>query len=447
MAFAFSAAPAPAAPAPAAAGGFGGFGSPAPAAPGAPAKSPAPAFGGFGAPAPAPAFGAPAPAAPAPAPGGLFGAPAAAPAPAAGGFGFGTPTPAPAPAFGAPAPAAAGFGFGAATPAPAAFGAPAAPAPAFGAPPAAPPQQQAQQQQPQYLTGHTPYSSLPPAARKMVDDVHALLTAHQRDLATVGSMAPALLHLPPGSGVGVGGLGMGRDAGIAPADVAGGSPARPRGASTTSSSNTNIDPNRTPLPAQISALSTTVSAVSAQLESCLSTTAALKSDAEKLAVQGIRYGSWPVEALAARRGVQLSALSTDQPPAPNPATAPGTPSIKAPGQSHLESTLHRQLTDMAAGAVDRIEHLPSPYLWEVLHELEGRTQDLANRIDVLRRQLHTSELARGGGHGGGIGAFGGDVGGGGGSGRMLPPLLGMAAFGDGMGSGGTSLVNYNPNPV
>lgn len=34
---------------------------------------------------------------------------------------------------------------------------------------------------------------------------------------------------------------------------------------------------------------------------------------------------------------------------------------------------------------------------------------------------------------------------------MLPPLLGMAAFGDGMGSGSgitsTSLVNYSPNPV
>ena len=30
---------------------------------------------------------------------------------------------------------------------------------------------------------------------------------------------------------------------------------------------------------------------------------------------------------------------------------------------------------------------------------------------------------------------------------MLPPLLGMAAFGDGMGSGSTSLVNYTPSPV
>ena len=460
--FSFGApAPAPAAgaaPAPAA-GGFS-FGSPAPAAPGAPAKSPAPAGGGFGfgAPAPAPAapapaaggfgFGAPAPAAPALAGGGLFGstpAPAAgtslfgAPAPAAGGGGlFGSTTPAPAPSA---------FGFGAPTPAPAptAFGAPAPAAAAAGA---------ASQQQ--YLTGHTPYSSLPPAAKKMVDDIHSLMMKHKKDLATVGSMAPALLHVPHGSAA------MSVGAGIDAADMAGGSPARPRPAANTTSAATasrmsDIDPNRTPLPTQIDILSQAQRTAAVQLESCLSTATQLKSDAERLAVQGIQYGSWPVEALAARRNVQLSALSTDPPPISAPNGQPGTPSIKAPGQNRLESSLRTQLLDMAASHVDRIEHLP--YLWEVLQELEGRAQQLANRIDALGRQLYTAELARDGGVGGVGGVGGGQYHGSGADGtagsRMLPPLLGMAAMGrgdaasgTGLGGGiGSDLVVYNPNPA
>jgi hypothetical protein len=205
----------------------------------------------------------------------------------------------------------------------------------------------------------------------------------------------------------------------------------------------------------LAALAATHRALAQKLEARLSDTRALKSDAEKLAVQGIRYGRWPVEALAARRNLALSVLPGADGGGGGGGAGGGGAAGGAGGTSSGgnggEDDRRTKLLQQAAANVDRIEQLSSPYLWEVLQEHEGRAQDLADRIDALGRQLRTAEMARG--EPGGMHGGGGGIGVGGGGGRMLPPLLGMAALGGGSGGGGDGatmrtdlVVSYHSHP-
>ena len=340
---AFGAAPAVAAPAfgaAAPAGGGFGFGGATPA--------PAPAaagFGGFGSPAPTPApgglggFGAPAPAAS----GGLFGAPApaggslfgATPAPAPGGFGgFGSPAPAAPGGFGAPSPSAGGGLFGAPAPAPGGFG---APAPAYGAP-AAPAYGAPQQQQPPppAISGNMPYSQLPPDQKQAIDVLHNAMMEHKRTLLHVSSMAPKLLQKS-----------------VQQADAAAG--------------------QELPLVNITGQLTTEVNHLLQQLKTLQETVQYTEKLYEQSTLQAFMFAKWPTEAAASRRGITLS-----KPPASsNP---------DADMQAKLQQGLDRQLA-----FVDRVELMPSPYLWQTLEDMDQRLQNFKGHITTLQQQLEYSK--------------------------------------------------------
>jgi len=399
MAFNFGA-PAAAAPAPAA-GGFSFGGAAAPAAPstslfGAPAPAAAPAGGLFGAPAPAGGglFGA---AAPAPAAGGgLFGAPAA---PAAGGGLFGAPAPATAGLFGAtPAPAAGGL-----------FGATPAPAPAagglFGAPVAAAPQMQQmqqQQQQQQPFSGNTPYAQLPPTAKQAIDQIYQLMMQHRRTLASVKTMAPSLLTVDDAQGMIAGNATHGEN--LSPADAAAGSPRR----SIPSSNKATTDPSSEPLPQQMVGLQTQIQTLLQSAETNLTEARQLKTRAGEATVQAKMHGAWPMENVAARRGVALSSVkgmlgnsnSAQSTTAPLGGTSPGNSSGGTPasatnvsGMTNIDAIALQQIMDIRAAHVDRIESMPSPYFWEVLHNFEQRVVMVQRDVEAVRARLAIAEEA------------------------------------------------------
>lgn len=337
----FGAAPTPAfgaAPAPAFGASPAAFGAaPAPAFGAAPAPAFGAAPGGFGA-APAPAFGA------APASTGVFGAPASS--------AFGAP---PASTFGAPpAPTYGGFG---ATPSAPAFGAPAAPAfggPAPGTFGANPQQQQIQQHQmqpPVAISGGTPYSQLPQDLKHAIDTIHEAMMRHKKTMINLQSMAPALL------------LGSSKD----PSKI--GIPATGQ---------------QHPVPLSVTIRGLHQKIASLEQETGLQTRVdSCKDDYEKLIKQAVMFGRWQIEALAVRRGVHLQPISTEQ--QQQSATDNGTANGQSSAKAQLQAVLDRQMAH-----VDRLERMPSPYLWQVLEDMEKRLGDLKHHAWTVEQQLASS---------------------------------------------------------
>ncbi|KAL9183421.1 hypothetical protein ACHAXT_004277 [Thalassiosira profunda] len=413
MAFSFgapAAAGTPAAPAPAF--GFGAAPAPATTAPafGAPAQAPAAGTSLFGAPAAAPAggglFGAPAPApsgggglfgakSPAPAAtGGLFGTTPAA-APAGGGL-FGAPAAAPAGGglFGSTAPApAAGGGFFGSTPAPASGGLFGAPAPAptgslFGAP-AAPAAAQPVAPPPIPLSGNTPYAQLPDGAKRAVDQIYQLMMQHRRTVASVKTMAPSLLTADDATTAGEE---------PSPADAAAGSPVRPRAVS----SSPSTYPAAAALPRQTMELHARIQARLRSAEGNLADARQLKATAGEAAAQAKMHGAWPVESVAARRGVALSnvkaAASAATSGPPSGSTTPGGTDAPASapnlsGMANVDALALQQIMDIRAARVDRVETMPSPYLWEVLRDFEQKVEAVQRDVRAVGARLAIAEEA------------------------------------------------------
>lgn len=343
MAFAFGAA----SPAPSTGFSFGAN-NPAPFGAG-----PAPAAPAFGA-APTTTFGTPSPApgtfgtATAPAP--LFGqAPAsgfgAAPAPAFGqastpAFGaattpsaFNITTPAPGTGFGATAtaPSFGSGGFGTAPAAPAAFGGfgTNTTTPQYGS--QAPTFNAYQAPQQPSISGSTPYASLSTEEKKAIDALHEALMQHKRTMAHVETISPRLLSSTP----------------KVAADCAAG--------------------NDLPITLQIARLEARATKVQQLIITTLQQAEELKKRYEASAMQAIMHGRWPVEATATRRGVSLTKSK---------------PASDDNVQSKLQQLLDRQLAH-----VDRVERMPSPYLWQIVEDLELRISNIQVNIETLAKQL------------------------------------------------------------
>jgi hypothetical protein len=93
----------------------------------------------------------------------------------------------------------------------------------------------------------------------------------------------------------------------------------------------------------------------------------LQTQMQKCTTQSVMYGVWPVEKVAVRRGVKLSSNEKSM-----------DPSVKEQLQ---------QLLDQQAAHVDRIELVPSPYMWQTLEDLQKRTEMLLRQVSTLNREL------------------------------------------------------------
>lgn len=371
---------------------FGGTANPAPANSGAPlfgasfgggggggstSAPPAPTFGGFGssASAPTPTTGGLFGSSPAPAggSGGLFGSsstPSAAPTSGFGGFGTtttpalsstggglfgGGTTPSPAPAFGT------GL-FGSSTPAPApsstggfssgsfgGFGTPApAPAQAFGSfgmqPPTAAtslfaPQPVPAPTVPAGIAGQAFYSQLTQDQKNVLDEVHKAMMNHGRALASVSNMVPQLLEKGT--------------VGASSADVAGGG-------------------QNTTLPQQMTNIKTQIDRLNNQIRSILENLHMQKEEAGKCASMATAYALWPTEALAKRNGITIerpqSRLLTEE----------------EKKQEDNEKVI-QEIFDRARLRVDELQRMPSPYMWDLITEMEHRAHQLHGQLHSLQQ--------------------------------------------------------------
>ena len=332
------------------------------------------------------------------------------------GFSFGT-TPAPAPSTGfsfgtstntstatASAPATSGFSFGGSSnlgsPAPAttsstggfSFGSSLAapnPAPTFGTNPVSAPTpstggffgnasttstiassigagfgnvQNAQQvqQQPAMVLSTSVYSTLPAQAQTMITQIHDMSWRQRRTLASVNKMAPRLLSTDLELVVG--------NEEEKKVDTTTGSILT---ASSSSSSSTGVDDNAY-LPLQIEAILSNLHSLTITLERSMTIARGLQDKSRETASYGLTEVSWPIEALAARRGVQLTYLDSDGQPL----------SEKIKFERKMEAML-----DKEAALVDRKEQIPSEFLWKLLKSFEERLHLTQREVDTLQRQL------------------------------------------------------------
>ncbi|KAL7578170.1 hypothetical protein ACA910_012607 [Epithemia clementina (nom. ined.)] len=291
-----------------------------------------------------------------------FGAPSSgtnAPAPNTGGFSFGAPsTNAPAPgggglfgsttsSTGQPAPAPFGFSFSSApssggNPAPAPFSfASSAPAGGIGSgfsfaqPGGTTPTAGGATATPTgnnaVITGRTPYSALPPEYQRAIDAIHEAMMKHKRTMIHVQAMGPQALMMQ------------------------------------------SEDDS---LPSKLKKLQQSLNVTQQNVERLRAIAIDQREKDRKVMEQSYMYAKWPTEAMAARRGVRLSSLSEQE------EKKESDPDMRA----QLREMLERQMA-----YVDRIERMPSPYLWQTLDDMSHKIKALSDYIANVDRQLEYSK--------------------------------------------------------
>jgi len=264
-------------------------------------------------------------------------------------------------------------------------------------------QQQMQQHMQQSFNGNTPYSQLPDNAKRAIDQIYQLMMQHRRTLASVKTMAPSLLQSVNNENNGNNNTQSNirnvstPGENLSPADAAAGSPRR----STTNQ--ITVDPSSEPLPQQMVTLQTQIQTLLQSAETNLNEAKQLKERAGEAAVQAKMHGAWPIENVAARRGVALSSIkelvnNNNNNAAPSTSagnTTSGTQasSVNVSGMTNLDAIALQQIMDIRASHVDRIESMPSPYYWEVLHNFEQRVSMVQRDVEAVRSRLAIAEEA------------------------------------------------------
>jgi len=229
------------------------------------------------------------------------------------------------------------------------------------------------------VNGQIPYASLPPVYKKAIDDIHDKIWNHKRAMARVSTMAPVLLRPP-------------QEEADAAASGGGG----------TSS-----------LPNQLKLLEEQILQLEIQLSSSANDALTLKQTYETSTTQSILHGIWPIEALAARKGVKLrtttSSSSQQQQQQQQNATSAIVTSAQQQQQQGIQlqqqqqqhtatnyssspatMTITEQIRkslELQAAQVDRLEKIPSPYMWKTLEDTETRLDQLRSKIDAIGMEL------------------------------------------------------------
>ena len=297
------------------------------------------------------------------------------PAPAAGGgFSFGS---TPAPSAATPAPATGGL-FGA-TPAPATgglFGATPAPAPVggFGTSAFGPSNNAANALQ---ISASTPFSSLPQNAQKMVDDMNSLVHQHKQTMASVTTMLPSLLN---------------KSRRTSDADKAAGS-----------SESSNTQTNIAPLTRKMQLTQDKLQQLKQELDETSQRVEKVSGASQNLYKITYESAIYPVQSIAARNNIALPQIenqpftdinnnnqnsssttnSSQQPNTSNTATNMNTTNTS------MQPIIHKlnQMLNENSSHVDRVEGMPSVYLWNMIQDLNQRLVFLHKKLMRMKQEL------------------------------------------------------------
>jgi Nucleoporin FG repeat region len=203
----------------------------------------------------------------------------------------------------------------------------------------------------QLLSGHVHYSHLPPQYKQVIDKIHDQIMNHKRAISQVKTMAPALLRTTKSS-----------------ADAAAGT--------------------ILPLSEQIQTMKVRMENINSKLNECSEEATRVRNHFEQYNVHVIIHGIWPAEALASRRGVTLHSSSSTS------ALVPSTATSSATGK---DTTVHEQIRkslEWQAAHVDRLEKIPSPFMWQLLEDMEQRLTEMTHSLQTISIQLDQTKNIR-----------------------------------------------------
>ena len=126
------------------------------------------------------------------------------------------------------------------------------------------------------------------------------------------------------------------------------------------------------LPPRLKKLHLELNVVQQKLSTLQSVTTKYREAEEQIVLQAYQYAKWPTEAMAARRGVRLHAQEEKKDP---------------DMQTQLREMLEQQLQ-----YVDRIERMPSPYLWQTLDHMHQTLNSLTDDVTNLRQELERTNV-------------------------------------------------------
>lgn len=178
------------------------------------------------------------------------------------------------------------------------------------------------------------YSALPADQKQAIDRLYQAMMQHKRTILQVSSMAPKLLDKPQ------------------QADVAAGT-------------------QELPLVPHVQKLTSQVEQLQQKLKTLRQNVEYTKNLYETSTAQALMFAQWPTEAVAQRRGVSLTKAKT---------------TLDKDTQVKLRELMDRQMAH-----VDRVERMPSPYLWQVLEEMEQRIHSLKGQMESLNQALENSK--------------------------------------------------------
>jgi hypothetical protein len=130
-----------------------------------------------------------------------------------------------------------------------------------------------------------------------------------------------------------------------------------------------------PLASQVHKLATQAQQLQQQLQTVRQQLEYTQSHYKRSTVQGFHYAKWPTEAIAARRNVQL----------------PSSNSQNSQKDAALQAKL-KDLLDREAAHVDRIDRMPSPFLWQILEEMEQRLATVQHKMISTEKTIRTQAL-------------------------------------------------------
>ena len=193
------------------------------------------------------------------------------------------------------------------------------------------------------------YSNLPPQAQGVIDQIYNNALRNQRTIATIKTLEPRLLDKTN--------------------LAASGYVEEEKKSSSLDRISDHDEASDLYLPIQIESLQTQIQTVKTSIDQSLARVQELQSQSRKAASEVLSEGVWPMEALAARRGVQLTYFDT-----------------ASEEKQKMERKMEHML-DREAALVDRQEQIPSQFMFNLLRTLEGRAAEIQRNIDLLQNQL------------------------------------------------------------
>jgi hypothetical protein len=198
------------------------------------------------------------------------------------------------------------------------------------------------QQIPQLVVGgYMPYAALGTETKQSIDRIYDAIMQHKTSMASVAKMAPKLLNSHPQQ-----------------ADIAAG--------------------EDVPLSQTVKKLAHDAQDLEYKLKDLREKMTAIKDRHEKMCIQSLQYARWPTEVVASRLGVKLA-----------PSTENSTDEAKRK-EIEFNNQLQR-LLDNTLIQTDQVEKMPSPYFWDLLHELESRAVDLMGRLHSLKQDIEATK--------------------------------------------------------